>query len=101
MVITYDLWLERVTTSVANIFDVSAELYLSFLVAIVTIDVLNSITLSFFRNLLNLMNLTTKRFQNPKLVELVVLLCDAIENHFALENMTILIVVTTHKLGKF
>jgi hypothetical protein len=101
VVIAYDLGLERVTINVADVFDISAEFYLSFLVAIITIDVFYSVTQSFARNRLDLMDLTAKRLKNPEIVELVILLSDTVEDHLALENVAVLIVVTAHELRKF
>lgn len=101
VVIAYDLRFERVTIYVTYVFDIGAEFYLSFLVAIITIDVFNSVTQSFSRHRLNLLYLTTKRLKNPEIVELVILLCETVEDHFALENVAVLIVVTTHELRKF
>jgi hypothetical protein len=100
VVIAYDLRFVRVTICVAYVFDIGAEFYLSFLVAVITIDVFYSVTMSFGRYRLNLVNLATKRLKNPEIVELVILLSDTVEDHFALENVAVLIVVTAHELRK-
>ena len=101
VIITDDLRFVGVTIHVAYVFDISAEFDLSFLVAIITIHVFYAVTMSLGRYRLDFVNLTTKRLKNPKIIKLVVLLRDAVQDHLAFENVAVFIVVTSHEFGEF